>query len=207
MAGHSSVKTTPRGRRRAVEPGARSDARANRLRVLEAARRAFAGRGLDAEVKDIAEGAGVGVGTVYRAFGSKTDLLIAVARRAAGEIDDLFAAAEAEPDPARALHGLLAAAVGFIDSYGWLLQLFLSGRFPDHAIFEPPERHEVESSLRRLIQRGLDAGVYRPGLDVDLAALLIQGALTSMLAPRLGKRPRAISADAFAAGVVRLLSR
>jgi AcrR family transcriptional regulator len=57
----------------------RADARRNRLKVLEAARAEFARHGLDAQVDEIARRAGVGVGTVYRHFPTKEDLLQALA--------------------------------------------------------------------------------------------------------------------------------
>lgn len=57
----------------------RADARRNREKVLAAARRQFAGQGLDAQIDEIARDAGVGVGTVYRHFPTKEDLLQALA--------------------------------------------------------------------------------------------------------------------------------
>src|SRR5438105_5886550 len=63
-----------------AEPAAlRADARANRLRVIEAARAVFRERGLEAEMREIAERAGVGFGTVYRNFPTKDELVAAVA--------------------------------------------------------------------------------------------------------------------------------
>jgi AcrR family transcriptional regulator len=58
----------------------RADARRNRESVLESARIQFAEHGLDAQIDDIARGAGVGVGTVYRHFPTKDDLLAALAQ-------------------------------------------------------------------------------------------------------------------------------
>jgi AcrR family transcriptional regulator len=57
----------------------RADARRNRAKVLAAARREFAEHGLDAQMDDIARRAKVGVGTVYRHFPNKVDLLQALA--------------------------------------------------------------------------------------------------------------------------------
>jgi AcrR family transcriptional regulator len=62
----------------------RADARRNRRKVLDAARKAFAEDGLDVRVEKVARKAGVGVGTVYRHFPTKEDLLQALA-------DDRFA--------------------------------------------------------------------------------------------------------------------
>ncbi len=56
----------------------RADAQRNRAKVLEAARAQFTAQGLDAQIDDIARQAGVGVGTVYRHFPTKEDLLQAL---------------------------------------------------------------------------------------------------------------------------------
>ena len=47
--------------------------------MLEAAARVFAAEGLDAPMPTVAAAAGVGVGTIYRAFGSKEELIAALA--------------------------------------------------------------------------------------------------------------------------------
>ncbi|MEU1286619.1 TetR/AcrR family transcriptional regulator [Kitasatospora sp. NPDC005856] len=71
--------------------GDRADARRNRARVLAAAGEAFAERGLDVPLGDIARRAGVGAGTVYRHFPSKQALLEAVFAR---QLTDLVASGE-----------------------------------------------------------------------------------------------------------------
>jgi AcrR family transcriptional regulator len=63
----------------AVAVRQRADARRNRKRVLDAARMLLAEHGLDVHVERIARAAGVGVGTVYRNFPTKEDLLQALA--------------------------------------------------------------------------------------------------------------------------------
>src|SRR5919108_6091323 len=57
----------------------RADARRNRQAVVAAAKRLFADRGLDAQMPDVAKAAEVGVGTVYRHFPTKEDLIAALA--------------------------------------------------------------------------------------------------------------------------------
>lgn len=69
----------------------RRDAERNRQRVLDAARDLFAQRGLEATLNDVAEHAQVGVGTVYRRFATKQELLDAVFESA---IDQMVALAE-----------------------------------------------------------------------------------------------------------------
>lgn len=56
----------------------RKDAERNRKRVLDAARDLFAAKGLEPSLNDVAHHAGVGVGTVYRRFASKEELLEAI---------------------------------------------------------------------------------------------------------------------------------
>jgi AcrR family transcriptional regulator len=62
----------------AVQRGLRADARRNREAVIVAAKSLFADQGLDAQMPDVARLAGVGVGTVYRHFPAKDDLIAAL---------------------------------------------------------------------------------------------------------------------------------
>jgi len=73
-------------------PASRADARRNRALVLTAAQRAFAERGTSVSLAEIARRAGVGAGTVYRHFPTKTDLLEAVMQQ---RIDQMAARATA----------------------------------------------------------------------------------------------------------------
>ncbi len=57
----------------------RADARRNREAVIAAAKKLFADEGLDAQMPDVAKAARVGVGTVYRHFPTKEDLIAALA--------------------------------------------------------------------------------------------------------------------------------
>ncbi|MFE6845307.1 TetR/AcrR family transcriptional regulator [Streptomyces sp. NPDC057686] len=69
----------------------RKDARRNQQTLLEAAASVFVASGVDAPVRDIAAAAGVGMGTIYRHFPTRADLVIAVYRH---QVD---ACAEAGP--------------------------------------------------------------------------------------------------------------
>src|SRR3954470_17871367 len=63
----------------AIERVLRADARRNREAVVAAAKKLFADQGLDAQMPDVAKAAKVGVGTVYRHFPTKEDLIAALA--------------------------------------------------------------------------------------------------------------------------------
>src|ERR1700761_4755874 len=89
----------------------RKDAERNRQRVLDAARELFAERGLGVSLDDIARHAGVGVGTVYRRFPDKEQLIDALFEERIGEM--LSAAGESleMPDPWLALVRFLERAL------------------------------------------------------------------------------------------------
>ncbi|OMC36041.1 transcriptional regulator [Mycolicibacterium fortuitum] len=61
-----------------TRPVLRRDAERNRQRVLTAARELFAVKGLEATLNDVARHANVGVGTVYRRFATKEELIEAI---------------------------------------------------------------------------------------------------------------------------------
>jgi AcrR family transcriptional regulator len=70
----------------APEKPLRRDAERNRDRIVEAARAAFAADGIDVSVEEIARRAGVGMGTLYRRFPTKGDLVDAVLEDAFAEV-------------------------------------------------------------------------------------------------------------------------
>ncbi|MQY31862.1 TetR/AcrR family transcriptional regulator [Nocardia aurantia] len=81
----------------------RKDVARNRARLLQAAEQLFATEGLDVTLKDVAHHAGVGVGTVYRHFPTKDDLVSALfAEQLAREVERARRMTE-EPDAWQAL--------------------------------------------------------------------------------------------------------
>ncbi|WP_431969496.1 TetR/AcrR family transcriptional regulator [Nocardia sp. bgisy134] len=81
---------------------ARADAQRNRALVLAAAQRAFAERGLAVSLAEVARRAGVGAGTVYRHFPTKSDLLEAVMQQRVDRLARLAAAQVGARDPGAA---------------------------------------------------------------------------------------------------------
>jgi AcrR family transcriptional regulator len=82
----------------APERAQRADARRNREAVIEAAKELFAEEGLHAQMPDVARAAKVGVGTVYRHFPAKDDLIAALAEERFRRLADRAREALAEPD-------------------------------------------------------------------------------------------------------------
>src|SRR2546427_8587110 len=64
--------------RLSVDRAPRADARRNRQAVIAAAKKLFADQGLEAQMPDVAKAAKVGVGTVYRHFPTKDNLIAAL---------------------------------------------------------------------------------------------------------------------------------
>jgi AcrR family transcriptional regulator len=81
----------------------RSDARHNIDALLEAARAAFATSGVHTPVREIAARAGVGLGTVYRHFPQRSDLVAAVFRHELDACADAALVLAAEHEPGEAL--------------------------------------------------------------------------------------------------------
>lgn len=93
----------------ATEPiSGRVDARRNRARVIAVARDLFASKGVEVPVREIAARAGVGIGTLYRHFPTRHDLVDAVLEDA---FDQYVAIAEEALDAADAWEGF----TGFVE--------------------------------------------------------------------------------------------
>src|SRR3954465_10165285 len=79
-------------------PSLRADAARNRERLLAAARDLFAQRGLDVTLNDIAHHAGVGVGTAYRRFANKEEVIDALFEQRLDQVADVATQALDDPD-------------------------------------------------------------------------------------------------------------
>ena len=157
----------------------RADAERNRSRILAAASELFAERGLDASMPELAERAGVGVGTLYRAFPDKDHLLGAVMaerlRWLAGEIE----AALAAPDPWTA----------FTDVIWKGATLHVKDRAFHQCMrgaLELPEVREARGytldGFQRLIERAQAAGAMRGDVVAEDIPMLMAGVGLSRVA-------------------------
>jgi AcrR family transcriptional regulator len=90
----------PRGR---TDQHVRADARRNIDTLLKTAKPVFATSGVNAPIREIAEKAGVGVGTIYRHFPQRSDLIAAVFSREIDACADAAAILVAEHEPGEAL--------------------------------------------------------------------------------------------------------
>ena len=150
--------------------GRQQEAARNDRKVLDAAREVFATQGWDAPVSAVAERAGVGMGSLYRRYGSKTELL---QRLCVLAMEQNIAAAEqslAMDEPWDALSSYVHACVGF--SAGAFAPL--AGTLPvTDAMMSTAKR---SARLRtRLVKRAQASGALRPDVTAsDLSCVIEQ---------------------------------
>lgn len=172
----------------------RADARRKMSALLEAATAVFAESGVDAPVREIAERAGVGLGTVYRHFPQRSDLIVAVFQSRVDACADAASVLARKYEPAEVLARWMRRFVDFVATKRGLAAALHSG---DPAYRALPEYFEkrLKPALQGLLDAAVAAGVVRA--DVD-AGDLLRAVATLCHGPQ-GKEP------AYARSMVELL--
>jgi AcrR family transcriptional regulator len=167
-------------------PWAALDAEGKRRRLVEAAETVFARDGLDAPVPAIAAEAGAGVGSVYRAFASKDELISALAVERLQWFTREADAALSGADPAGALEAVLRAVVER-DSRDRVLSSALETAFERPEV--APVRAEAMEACERLLARAAEAGRARDDVTPDDVRLLLVGTRAAeRVSPGAGER-------------------
>jgi AcrR family transcriptional regulator len=148
----------------------RRDAERNRQRVLEAARELFAERGLGVTLNDIAHHAGVGVGTVYRRFPDKAQLIDALFEQGFKEFVELMDAALDDPDPWQGFAGFLERALELQAADRGLRELVLGAPGGRERVAQ--FRAQLYPLGARLVQRAHEAGHLRADCEAEDIAIL-----------------------------------
>ncbi len=161
----------------AQERPVRADARRNMEALLHAAMAVFATSGVDAPVREIAEKARVGVGTVYRHFPQRSDLIKAIVRQEVDAGVGTAAALAAEREPFEALSAWMQGLVDFAMKKRGLASALHSG---DKAYEALPAYLEGRwgPALQGLLDAASAAGAVRP--DVEAGELLLAGLRLAM---------------------------
>ncbi|MEU9126946.1 TetR/AcrR family transcriptional regulator [Kitasatospora sp. NPDC048540] len=140
----------------------RADAQRNQQALLAAAAEVFATSGIDAPIRAIAARAGVGVGTIYRHFPARADLVVAVYRH------QVEACAEAGPT-------LLAADASPLAALRQWVDLFVDFLVTKHGLANTMQADSGFDALHSyfldrlvpvcsdLLAAAVDAGEIRPG--------------------------------------------
>jgi AcrR family transcriptional regulator len=167
----TTTATKPRAQRR--------DAVRNRERLLAAARDLFAGQGFEVTLDDIARHAGVGVGTAYRNFANKGELLDAIFAEQTTELAAAADAALADPDPWHGLVNYLEQALALQLRDKALAQI-VNG---DQVSIDQHDwtREVLAPKNRAIVARARDAGALRDDIEgTDLT--FIQVGLNAIMA-------------------------
>ncbi len=142
----------------------RADAQRKMSSLLQAALEVFAKSGVDAPVREIAERAGVGLGTVYRHFPQRSDLIVAVFQTQVDACADAASVLAAKYGPGDALARWMQRFVDFIATKRGLAGALHSG---DSAYRALPAyfNKRLLPALKTLLDAAVAAGAVRPGIE------------------------------------------
>jgi len=143
----------------------RADARRNREKVLAAAREAFAAKGLEVGMEDVARRAGVGVGTIYRHFPTKEALLDALWADKVDRVVALTREASENPDPWAGVVEMFERGTAMqADDLAWCEATGSAGPRGWRESNAPPE---LLAATTALLDRAKAAGALREDFGFD----------------------------------------
>ena len=162
--------------------GLRKDAERNRQRVLDAARELFAERGMEATLNDVAQHAKVGVGTVYRRFATKEELVDAIFEDG---IEQMVAIAESALQQKNSWDGF----VWYVEQ---LCELTATDRGLREMVYSTAyggyrvecARLRLTPSITKLVERARQDGYLRP--DVEPSDMPVIGMLAGTVSEWAG---------------------
>lgn len=153
----------------------RADAERNRAKILAAAEEVFAELGASASTEEVARRAGVAIGTVFRHFPTKRDLLAAIMKEVRQQVTVRVETLADQGDPATALFELFAELVKQAAAKKTVVDLL------GVDIQVGQQFLELRSAIGTLLARAQDAGTVRRDVRVDEVVALMtatsQGAL------------------------------
>ncbi|MDP4333354.1 TetR/AcrR family transcriptional regulator [Curtobacterium sp. A7_M15] len=162
----------------------RADAARNRQRLVDAARTAFTAQGEDTSLEAVARAAGVGIGTLYRNFPTREDLIAAVYRAeldaALATVDDLLApgAGSGSRNAADAFRAFAGRYAEFVVTKRGLAETVRAGALRGTAE-AAGTRERVNAAVQRFLDAGSSDGSLRPDLLADDVTAALVGILLS----------------------------
>ena len=149
----------------------RSDALRNRAKLVASARELFAGNGVEVSVEEITQHAGVGMGTLYRHFPTKEELVDAVLEDAFDEILVLANAAASADDPWQGLTGFFEGVLELRVQNRGIRDLIAAGT---HGARHAEMRRRIRPLIRGLILRAQAEGALRKDFKLDDVTFVLQ---------------------------------
>jgi len=173
---HASPKQTPPETPEAKARPLRRDAEENRRRLLAAAGELFAESGFEATMDEIAKRAGLGVGTAYRRFANKDELIGALFEDRIAKLVAVADEALEIADPWEGLIVFLEQAVELQARDRGLKELLFSS--PRSREYVGQARLQIKPRVDALVERAQRAGRLREGIeatDLALIQLMLSG--------------------------------
>ncbi|MGQ9351444.1 TetR/AcrR family transcriptional regulator [Mycolicibacterium gilvum] len=143
--------------------GLRKDAERNRRRVLVAARELFAVKGMEATLNDVAHHAGVGVGTVYRRFATKEELVEAIFEDGIDEVVGIAEAALQQGNSWDALVWFVERQCRLTATDRGLREMVYSKAYGGDRVECARER--LAPLMKKLVERARNDGHLRPEIE------------------------------------------
>jgi AcrR family transcriptional regulator len=165
----------------------RSDARRNREKLVAVARAAFAAADGTVALETIAREAGVGIGTLYRHFPTREELVEAVY---AAELDDVTASAPTllgELPPEAALRAWMDRYSAFVETKRGMADS-LRASLASGRIATPATRRRITAAIGSILDAGALAGTLRAGVDPEDVTLMLLGVFLSTSAGKDAER-------------------
>jgi AcrR family transcriptional regulator len=177
----------------------RADARRNRERLLAAATAAFAQDGADAPLEEIARGAGVGIGTLYRHFPTRLALQEGVFRSQVETVCARGRELAQDPSPGDAFAAWLQVLGGFLATKRGLSQALIATFGKDSELMSSCSQ-VMRSTAEQLLSRAQQAGAVRADLTpVDVMRLVHGIAVATENAPGEADRLMSLMLDGLRA--------
>jgi AcrR family transcriptional regulator len=181
----------------------RRDAERNRQRILAAAAEVFNERGLEVSLDEIARHAGVGVGTVYRRFSTKEELVEALFMARLGSVAAIADQALKMPDPWSGLVSFMERMAEIMAGDLGLRQILMFATYGRDLVAVARERNAP--LVERLVERAQAAGQLRTDLKqtdiVFIVFVLTEAAqLAQAASPEIWRRYLTLILDGMRPG-------
>jgi AcrR family transcriptional regulator len=163
----------------------RADAVRNRERLVDVAREAFEQDGVDTSLEEIARRAGVGIGTLYRRFPSRDDLIEAVLSDQYRRLADLAGDLGERLPPAEALAGWMGAMMRYLASYRGL-SACMKGALHDRTTALGSVCGAMCDAAEEILVAAQEAGTVRP--DVTFREVISLASAIAWSAERVAEK-------------------
>jgi AcrR family transcriptional regulator len=171
----------------------RADAQRNRARILQAAEEVFAERGPSTSTEEVAVRAGLAIGTIFRHFPTKDDLLTAIVKELLATLTARVEALAADGEPNTALFTFFSELVEQAAARKTVIDALAAG---GRALELAPPLGNFRDAVGRLLHRAQRAKAIRPEVQLDeVMALLLattQGAVSGGWSRELRGRTLAV---------------